>query len=230
MRCAKCGRHAEYTNPATGDTLCVSCLKTTVRRRFLKGLRRASPRRDDRILIACRADAQSLFTVKTTVDVERNYPVNLEVIELAKTPLCSDLCKEVSIDYKFIRIDYETYTDFRLALLNEVRRHGDVLVVMPDVLEDIAAYFLGEVLLGDIRGLSLDSEFRVAYPLSSLNYGTLAFLEPELVGKLSSLYCNSRAKALLEELDKHHPTLSFSSAKMFFKLVDALRAQVREQS
>ncbi len=229
MRCAKCGKRAEYTDPATGDALCASCLKTTVRRRFLKGLRRASPRRDDRILIACRADAQSLFTVKTTVDVEKNYPVNLEVIELAKAPLCSDLCEEVNISYRFIKTGYETYTGFRLALLNEVKQHEDALVVMPDVLEDIAAYFLGEVLLGDVRGLSLDSEFRVAYPLASLSYGTLAFLEPELAGRFSSLYLNSRAKVLLEELDKHHLTLSFSSAKMFFKLIGILRrAQVRE--
>lgn len=223
MRCVKCGKRAEYADPATGDTLCISCLQTTVRKRFLKGLRRANPCRDDKIVIACRADTQSLFTLKTIVEVERNYPVSLEAIELAKTPFCFDFCEKTNIDYRFIEADYETYTGFRLALTDKIGQRDDVFIVMPDVLEDIAAYFLGEVLLGDVRGLSLDARFRVAYPSASLSYRTLAFLEPELIGSFSSLYLNSRAKILLEEFVRCHSTLSFSSVKMFYKLVSILR-------
>ncbi|MEM1509097.1 MAG: hypothetical protein QW291_04435 [Thermofilaceae archaeon] len=224
MHCAKCGKRAEHIDPATGDTLCINCLQTTVKRRFLKGLRRANPRRDDKVIIACRADTQSLFTLKTMIEVEKNYPVSLEVIELAKIPFCLDFCKKTNINYKFIEADYKTYTGFRLALTDKInQQRNDVLIVMPDVLEDIAAYFLGEVLLGDIRGLSLDASFRVAYPSAFLSYRTLAFLEPELIGSLSSLYLNSGAKVLLEEFARYHSTLVFSSVKMFYKLVNILR-------
>lgn len=198
-------------------------VRRKVRERFVKWLRRARPRRDDKLLVLARGDVQSFATVSLLFDVERDYETRIEVLEISPDPVCREVCGQLGLSHTAIAAEWRSYTELRLAAVESLReRPKDYLLVMPDTVEDIALYLVGEVVLGDVRGLELDAKFRVAYPLASVSVRDLARVYPHLCGKLPRAFTSSTARELLEELALSTPTLYYSAVSSYFSILKAL--------
>lgn len=222
-RCARCGRPA-VIELASGERLCERCLASSVRQRFLAWLRKPKLRPSDSFLLVYRGDAQSCITAKLLYEVEREYGSKIEVIEVGPEPSFARACGLPVPVREFVRAEWRTYTELRLGLVKALSRlRVGSVVVMPDALEDIAAYTLGEVLLGEIEGLSLDLEYRVAYPLAAVSLKEVQLAFPDLPAKWGFPTLNRHASGLLQELSVSTPTVYFSLLSSFVELTSALK-------
>lgn len=222
-RCARCGKLAAIESPS-GERLCERCLASSVRQRFLVWLRKCKPRPSDSFIVAYRGDAQSYIAAMLLYEVEKGYGSKVEVIEVGPELTFARACGLPIPLRDFVKAEWRTYTEFRLALSNALSRlRVDSVVVLPDALEDIAAYTLGEVLLGDIRGLSLDLKYRVAYPLAAVSLKELQIAFPGVPIRWMVSLQNYRVNSLLKELSVSTPTVYFSVLSSFVEITGALK-------
>jgi|GEM_PF-874667 hypothetical protein len=222
-RCARCGKLA-VCEAASGEWLCERCLALSIRQRFLAWLRKSKPRPSDSFVVAYRGDLQSYAAATLLQEVEKEYGSNIEVLEIGLEPSFSNTYGHLFSGYKFAKREWKTYTEFRLNICSVLP--GDTfesVIVLPDTLEDIAAYTLGEVLLGDTRGLSLEARFRVAYPLAAVSIRELLTIFPHLSSKLVRVYGHSGVKDTLKEISLSIPTIHFSLLSSFVELTSALK-------
>lgn len=224
--CSVCGGYAEYRDLEKSRWLCTRCLASITENKFLRTLRSAKPQRNERFLSVCRGDLQSYYALKTLLKVEREYEAAIRVLELAPQPACEELCIEEGLEYRFVKAGYTTYTELRLAVLENLYGVQSSLLVMPDTLDDLAVYVVSEVLLGDLRGLLLDMTYRVAYPLSRISSKALALLEPQLAARLPTAYLAASARELVEELSRSTPSLPYSAARALLELAAKLRRKL----
>jgi len=195
-----------------------------VRKRFLAWLRKSKPRPRDSFVVAYRGDLQSYATATLLHEVEKNYGSNVEVLEIGLEPSFSDVQRRLFAGYRFVKRTWRTYTEFRLNLCRIIPGETfESVIVLPDTLEDIAAYTLGEVLLGDTRGLNLEAWFRVAYPLAAVSIGELQAMFPHLSSKLVRVYGHTEVKYTLKEISLSIPTIYFSLFSSFAELTSALK-------
>jgi len=195
-----------------------------VRKRFLAWLRKSKPRPRDSFVVAYRGDLQSYATATLLHEVEKNYGSNVEVLEIGLEPSLSDTYGHSFSRYKFVKREWRAYTEFRLNLCSALPRETfESVIVLPDTLEDIAAYTLGEVLLGDTRGLNLEAWFRVAYPLAAVSIRELQAMFPHLSSKLVRVYGHTEVKYTLKEISLSIPTIYFSLFSSFAELTSALK-------
>lgn len=222
-RCARCGKLA-VCEAASGEWLCERCLALSVQRRFLAWLRKCKPRPHDSFVVVYRGDLQSYAATTLLCKVEMEYGSNIEVLEIGPEPTFSSVGKHQVTGYKFVEARWSSYTEFR-SLLCDVLSGIEVepVIVLPDTLEDIAAYTLGEVLLGDTRGLSLEARFRVAHPLAAVSLRELLAMFPHFRLKGIGIYENSRGGHILREISVSIPTIHFSLLSSFVELTSALK-------
>ncbi len=223
LRCARCGKPAVIELPS-GEQLCERCLALSLRQRFLTWLRKCKPRPTDSFVIAYRGDAQSYVAVKLLHEVEKRYGSKIEVFEVGPEPTFARV-RDLPVPVRgFVKAEWRTYTEFRLELVRALSRlHIDSVVVLPDTLEDVAAYTLGEVLLGDLRGLSLDLEYRVAYPLAAVSVRELQIAFSDVPAQWAVFQQNDHASSLLRDLSVSAPTVYFSVLSSFVELTSALK-------
>ena len=222
-RCVRCGKPA-VCEAASGEWLCERCLASSVRHRFLAWLRKSKPRPRDSFVVAYRGDLQSYATATLLHEVEKNYGSNVEVLEIGLESSLSDTYWHSFSRYKFVKREWKTYTEFRLNLCSVLPRETfESVIVLPDTMEDIAAYTLGEVLLGDTRGLNLEARFRVAYPLAAVSIRELQAMFPHLSSKLARVYGHTEVKYTLKEISLSIPTIYFSLLSSFVELTSALK-------
>jgi len=205
-----------------GAALCQGCLKRSVVGRVLRWLRMASPHPRDSILLVGRSDAQSLAALELVTSVEKGYDVTIRVIEVGARPVLQGRCTTLKLDYEFYEANYETYTGFRLSVLPHISGYKDALVVLPDTVEDLAAYALGEVFLGDRRGIKLDTQYRVAYPLGAVSFSELFQLFPSAAREGRILFERSRAREVVEWALLSSPTLCNATVSALLGLTKVL--------
>ncbi|MEM1847746.1 MAG: hypothetical protein QXH70_01300 [Thermofilaceae archaeon] len=186
--------------------------------RVLRWIRMASPHPRENILLVGRGDAQSLAALELVTSVEKGYDASIRVIEVGARPALQGRCTTLNLDYEFYKADYETYTGFRLSALPYISGYKDALVVLPDTVEDLAAYALGEVFLGDRRGTKLDSQYRVAYPLGAVSFRELFQLFPPLAREGRTLFERSRAREVVEWALLSSPTLCNATVRALLEL------------
>lgn len=226
MRCAKCMRPAVHVDHVQEIPLCELCTSTLVKKRFLQWLRKGGPRRVDNFVVGSRGDHPSRVLVTLLEEVERNYDVTVSVIEICAEPKLNTFCHEKGLKYTFLKANPATYTEFRLALTQTLSQiKGSPLIVMPDTSEDLVVYTIGEVLQGNLEGLSLDASFRVAYPLAAVDLKTITALFPYDIGKISPLYMTSPVRELVEDLLLSIPTFSFSVVNTLFAIIQAIKQE-----
>ncbi len=222
-RCARCGKLA-VCEAASGEWLCERCLALSVRQRFLAWLRKSKPRPRDNFVVAYRGDLQSYAAATLLREVEKEYGSNVEVLEIGLEPSFSDVQRRLFAGYRFVKRTWRTYTEFRLNLCRIIPGETfESVIVLPDTLEDVAAYILGEVLLGDTRGLNLEARFRVAYPLAAVSIRELLVLFPHLSSRLSGVYAYPGVRDALKEISLSIPTIHFSLLSSFVELTSALK-------
>ncbi|MEM4530375.1 MAG: hypothetical protein QXY39_00715 [Thermofilaceae archaeon] len=186
--------------------------------RVLRWIRMASPHPRENILLVGRGDAQSLAALELVTSVEKGYDASIRVIEVGARPALQGRCTTLNLDYEFYKADYETYTGFRLSALPYISGYKDALVVLPDTVEDLAAYALGEVFLGDRRGTKLDSQYRVAYPLGAVSFRELFQLFPSVAREGRTLFERSRAREVVEWALLSSPTLCNATVRALLEL------------
>ncbi|MEM1907759.1 MAG: hypothetical protein QXT79_00095 [Thermofilaceae archaeon] len=186
--------------------------------RVLRWIRMASPHPRENILLVGRGDAQSLAALELVTSVEKGYDASIRVIEVGARPALQGRCTTLNLDYEFYKADYETYTGFRLSALPYISGYKDALVVLPDTVEDLAAYALGEVFLGDRRGTKLDSHYRVAYPLGAVSFRELFQLFPSVAREGRTLFERSRAREVVEWALLSSPTLCNATVRALLEL------------
>lgn len=219
--CERCGKRACCVD-MYGTPLCSRCLRESVKAKALRWLRMASPRPKDSILLVSRGDIQSFAALKIVYDVERNYDVTFLVLEVGSQQALQSLCEALGLDYTFARASYETYTGFRLSLIPCLSAHKEALVALPDTIEDLAAYALGEVFLGRYEGLELEARYRVAYPLGAVSLKELYQLFPGELAGTPFLFESSRAREVVEWAMRISPTLCNSTVRALLEVIEAL--------
>ena len=218
MRCERCGAPACCFD-VYGARLCRRCLLSSIMDRALRWLRKASPRRRDEMILALRGDPQSGAALRIVQSLERGFDVRIAVLEVGRRPIHRPSAEALGLDYAFVRAAPSTYTEFRVLLGRFTpHRFADALLILPDSLEDLAAYALGEVFLGDLRGLSLDAALRVAYPLAAVSLRELLQAFPGELGGAPELYSASRARGLVEWIMMSSPTLCHSTVTALLTL------------
>jgi len=228
LRCSRCGRPAIYFDHMAGRSLCVTCLSRSLEQRFRRSLREAKPRRNDVLVLVGRGDLASLHALKLLLKVEEGYPTTVKVLEVSSKPICKDLCEERGVAYSFHEVTANSYTRLRLQVLRLVEEYGlqQALLVMPDTVEDLALYAMGEVWLGDLRGLILDLKLRTAYPQSKISLKAIAAImlsrgsAPRAILQLPQ---TSKAKYLISDMEKNTPSLLFSASEALLKLLREMR-------
>lgn len=193
-----------------------------MRTRVLRWLRMASPRPKDSVLLVSRGDAQSIAALKLVREVEKSYDVALHVLEVGAQPALQSLCEALELDYTFVGASYGTYTGFRSSLIPLLRAYEEALVALPDTIEDLAAYALGEVFLGLCEGLKLEERYRVAYPLGAVSLKELYQLFPGELKGTPFLLESSRAREVVEWALRSSPTLCNSIVQALLEVTEAL--------
>ncbi|MCX8180209.1 MAG: hypothetical protein N3E41_02345 [Thermofilaceae archaeon] len=192
----------------------------------MQWLRKGGPRRIDNFVVGGRGDLPSRVLVALLEEVERNYDVTISVVEINAEPTLNNFCYEKGLKYTFVKAYPTTYTEYRLMLTQTLNQVGDdPLVVMPDTSEDLIAYTIGEVLQGNLKGLSIDISSRVAYPFAAVSLKTIAVLFPHNIGNISFLYTVSPVRELAEDLLLSIPTFSFSVIKTLFAIIQAIKQE-----
>ena len=225
MRCAKCGAPGCCVD-MQGTVLCRRCLSESIKGRVVRWIRKASPRPRDDLILAVRNDLQSTAAVKLVYAVERAFDVTIQVLEIGDQPTLEELVGALHFNYTFVDADYNTYTEFRLRVLEHLPpRFSDPLVVLPDALEDLVAYALGEVFLGKLRGLTLDAAFRVAYPLAAVSLREIAQAFPARLSNAPKLYSLSSARKIVEWALLSSPTLCNSTVQSLLNVASAIKSR-----
>lgn len=205
-----------YYDHLAGSWYCRSCLEKIVREQYLRTLRAFNPRRDDQMLVVCRGDGQSKHSAKLLAEIEREYPVEIEFIEVGE----ATAPEEPPQGYRH-QPGPGTYTSYRLELLRSGLLKPGKLVVMPDTLEDLATYALYEVWRGLVQGLMLDIKYRTAYPQSRISSRMISALGYN-VSRI-----NPEAWRLLQSLERSTPTLPYSAVKTLMTIIQKSRERYK---
>ncbi|ABL77811.1 hypothetical protein [Thermofilum pendens] len=141
--------------------------KATLRKRFLRNLRLAGLNREDEILAVTLPNLQSKVALELLLSVEEEFPVVIRHLHVgAELPGEIGLLARKTVGSEtFAERAPSTYTELKV-LVARLAKPGQV-VVLPMVAEEVAAYFLEEVLRGNLAGLSLEASNRTAYPLAT---------------------------------------------------------------
>jgi len=143
---------------------------TTLKKRFTRSLRAFNPRPDDTLVLVTLENLQSLLLLELAISVEQEYSVVMHHLHLGGNP---DAFHELAIhssqvaSSRSIDEGFTTYTDVKLAVASLSQDYPQALFLLPFTADDLACYFLGEVLRGNLAGLTLEATARVAYPLYS---------------------------------------------------------------
>lgn len=222
--CVRCGRRACCVDMYSAS-LCSGCLKRSVNDRVLRWLRKASPRPKDSIILVSRGDAQSIAALKLVSSTEKDYDTTIRVLEISERPVLRSECGAYDIEYAYIEASYETYTAFRLTGQQYLNVYEGALVALPDTIEDLTAYALGEVFLGDRRGIELDARHRVAYPLGAVSLRELHQLFPGELQGASPLFKRARARGIVEWAMRSSPTLFNSTVRALLETIKAFNKE-----
>lgn len=139
-----------------------------LRKRFLKLLRQASPRRRDNVIAVTVNNPQSYFTLKTLIDIEDEFESTIVHLHLGSSisPRLAELSRMCESRVHVPQAP-KSITELKLQVANFAAEYGSPLCVLPLTAEEIVAYLLNELLLGNPAGLRLEREHRTAYPLST---------------------------------------------------------------
>lgn len=224
MTCERCGRLACCLS-VHGTALCRRCLITSISDRLLHWLRRASPNPGDELVLACRGDPQSHAALRLLYEVERRYGARICVLEVGEQPTLRKTSGALGVTYTFMQASCGTYTDFRLALSRHLDRCRGSLTVLPDTLEDLVAYALSEVFLGNLKGLALDASYRVAYVLGAVSLRELLQAFPGELTGTPELYERSPAREIVDWMLLSSPTLCYSTVHALLEVARALKLE-----
>ncbi|AGT34983.1 MAG: hypothetical protein QXX32_05845 [Thermofilum sp.] len=148
--------------------------KTALRNRYKRNLRKAGIKRQDSILVATLPNLQSKASLDLLVDIEKEFQVKISHIHIGRNiPQEINQLAQKLPGIETIAIDAEpaTYTQLKLKILEKASPHQ--LVVLPLTAEEIATYFLDELIRGNIEGLKLEARHRTAYPLATTTINEL---------------------------------------------------------
>ena len=139
-----------------------------LRKRFLRLLRMAHPKRGDTVVAVTLSNPQSYLMLKLLVSIEQAYASRVVLLHLGEHIPSSfeKLCKECSHRIH-LQVTPGSITQLKLLAAKAVAAFEDPLCVLPLTAEEMASYILGELLAGDLSGLALDLMYRTAYPLST---------------------------------------------------------------
>ena len=171
--------------------------------------------------MVCRGDGQSIHSLKLLLEIEEKYPVSIEVIEIGDKPICKELVTRKELKYTYYPASLQSYTYYRLSIAEAVSNRPEAFIVMPDTLEDLAAYVLNEVLLGKLQGLLLDAKYRTAYPQSHISIKAIAALGYQPSKPPSEVW------SLLSRLERSTPTILYSTVKTLSTLTLKIREKYK---
>ncbi|QOJ78230.1 hypothetical protein IG193_05505 [Infirmifilum lucidum] len=142
---------------------------TTLKKRFTRALRVFGPKPNDVITIVTLENLQSLVLLELTLAVEQDYDVQVHHLHLGGeiprifTEKTSSSTRIVSS--KSVYGNITSYTDVKTTVVSLASEYPGALFILPFTADDLACYFLREVLRGNLAGLALEAQARVAYPL-----------------------------------------------------------------
>ncbi|MEM4444926.1 MAG: hypothetical protein QXJ21_06230 [Thermofilum sp.] len=172
-----------------------------LRKRFLELLRQASPRRRDSIIAVTVNNPQSYLALKTLIHIEDEFEstiLHLHVGDSISPRLAelSQMCKQ--------RVQVpespKSITELKLQTASFAARYGSPLCVLPLTAEEVVAYLLNELLMGNPAGLQLEREYRTAYPLSTTTLKEVLLLVGVEDSENPNLLLEGPAVQLLEAL------------------------------
>lgn len=142
---------------------------TTLKKRFARALRVFGPKPNDMIVIVTLENLQSLVLLELTLTVEQDYDVQIHHLhlqgEIPRIFAEKTLSSTRVVSSKSVYGKVTSYTDVKAAVASLASEYPGALFVLPFTADDLACYFLGEILRGNLAGLALEAQARVAYPL-----------------------------------------------------------------
>jgi len=141
-----------------------------LRKRFLRLLRLSCPRRNDSLVVVTLNNSQSYLLLKLALEVERLFATEIMNLHIgarraSKIEKLSGECSRVV----HIPKQPSTVTELKLIVYDVFREELGALYLLPLTAEEVYCYVLGEIMLGDLSGLILEKNARVAYPLASIS-------------------------------------------------------------
>ncbi|WP_424739184.1 hypothetical protein [Infirmifilum uzonense] len=141
-----------------------------MKKRFTRSLRAFSPRTDDVLVAVTLENLQSLLLLDLLLDIEKEYNVRIHHLHIGES-IPREIEERVSrspiiASTRLIRLKPKNYTDVKLNVVSNLGQYpSDSLYVLPFTADDLACYFLEELLKANLTGLALEAEARTAYPL-----------------------------------------------------------------
>jgi hypothetical protein len=171
----------------------------TLRKRFLKLLRLSCPRRNDTLVVVTLNNSQSYLLLKLVLDVERFFGAKVVNLHIGsrRIPEMEELSRSCSSRIQVAR-QPSTVTELKLIVYETYRSMPEALYVLPLAAEEIYCYVLGEVMLGNVTGLILERNARVAYPLATTSLTEIEKLVP--VSGQEAEFLNPLCRKLIGEL------------------------------
>lgn len=154
---------------------------TSLKRKFIRALRTFAPRVRDTLVVATLDNAQSLVMLKLLLEVEQEYDTNVHHVHLSNVvpnEVREILANSRIVTSSVVAAPVRNYTEVKTILLPYVETHPGALFVLPFTADDLACYFLEEILRGNLVGLRLEARARVAYPLYTTTLREVSAVRP----------------------------------------------------
>ena len=145
---------------------------SSLKKRFTRALREFDPKADDTFVLVTLENLQSLVLADLLLAVEEEYNVKIHHLHLGKK-LPLEVHQRLSsspliVSSKTLQTKPENYSQVKVKVASTISLYPpDALYVLPFTADDLACYFLLELLNGNMTGLVLEAEARTAYPLYS---------------------------------------------------------------
>ncbi|MEZ0345394.1 MAG: hypothetical protein ABWK01_02450 [Infirmifilum sp.] len=172
---------------------------TMLKKRFTRSIRNFNPRVKDTFILVTLDNLQSLLLVDLLLDVEREYEVQVHHLHLGET-IPEEIKQRLEsapyvISQSIGGVKPANYTQVKLEVLKRLYLYPEgALYVLPFTADDLACYFLEELINSNLQGLALEAEARIAYPLYTTTIHEIRKLYPDsrlnasLLGKCTLLY------------------------------------------
>jgi len=142
---------------------------------------------------------QSYLLLKLVLDVERFFEAEIVNLHIGphKAPEIEELTRACSRRVHALQ-QPSTLTGLKLVVYEAYKDMPGALYVLPFTAEEVYCYVLGEIMLGDLSGLILDREARVAYPLATTSLAEIE--ELALISERGVRLLNPLCQKLVKEL------------------------------